>query len=79
MLGLQLLEDFFVFGKTQSLVLAVNHFAIDLDVKNAPLAGNQFDVDAFGRLDGGRQTGGLWCVVSHRAISNFDLHVGCLC
>lgn len=45
---LQLIQNFFVFGETQCLVFAVDHFAVDFDIKNAPFARDQFCVNAFG-------------------------------
>lgn len=56
-------------------MLAVNQLAINFHVKDAALAFNQLAVDAIGFFNCGRQTGGLRCVVSHHAKSDFDLHI----
>ena len=61
-------------GKTKRFILAVNQSAVDFDVKNSTIAFDQLCVNAFGLLNGGRQTGGLRCVVSHNAIGDFNLH-----
>ncbi len=54
--------------------LGINERPIDMDVKHAALVLDQFRLDPQFHLDFLRQTGGLWQVISHAAISNRDLH-----
>ena len=60
--------------KTAGLLLAVDAAAIDHDVEDAASASDQRRVDAELLFDRGRQTGGLWFVVSLHAVGDADLH-----
>ena len=62
-------------GKPERLVLAVNQFPVQLNIKNATLALHKINVDLSCLLDRGRQTGGLGCVVSHDTIRDPHLHI----
>ena len=62
--------------KPAGLALAVDAVTIDLDIEDAASARNQRHVEAEFLLDRGRQTGGLWFVVSLHAEGDPDLHDG---
>lgn len=72
--NVQLLQNLFMCGKPERFVLAVNQFAVQLNIKNAALALDKIHVDLFCLPDRGRQTGGLGCVVSHDTIRDLHLH-----
>ncbi len=70
----ELREDFLVRGKSTRLVLRVDSFPIDNNIKNAAPALDQFAIDRKLRLYCIRQTGGLGCIVSLHAVRNRNLH-----
>jgi hypothetical protein len=61
-------------GKPERFVFAVNQLAVQFNVKNAAFAFHKIDVELCFLLDCGRQTGGLWSVISHNTIRNPHLH-----
>ena len=56
------------------LTLAVDAMTVELDIEDATSAGNQRRVEAEFLLDRGRQTGGLWFVVSLHAEGDAKFH-----
>lgn len=61
-------------GESQRLLFAVDQLAVDDDIKHAARAFDQLNVHAIGFFNCGRQTGGLWGVVSHSAKRDADVH-----
>jgi hypothetical protein len=55
-------------------VLAVDLLAVDGDVEDPAAPFDQLGFDVVLLLDSGRQTGGLWQVVSGAAVLDRDLH-----
>ena len=55
-------------GESVGVELAVNQFAVDMHIEDSAFAGDEFGVDVFRIFDCGRQTGGLWLVVSLHAV-----------
>ena len=68
------LQNFGMRRESAGLVLAVDATTIGLDIENAASAGDQRCVEAKLFLDRGRQTGGLWLVVSLHAKRDADFH-----
>lgn len=71
---LQLLKNFFIRREAKCFMLAVDQLAIDFHVKNAALAFDKLGINTLGFFNCGRQTGGLWGIVSHHAECDFDTH-----
>lgn len=55
-------------------VFGVNQFAVNMNVKDATRLGDQLGLKTKFLLNCGRQTGGLWFVVSLVAVGNRDIH-----
>ncbi len=55
-------------------MLAVNQFAVQLNIKDAALAFDKINVQLCFLSDCGRQTGGLGGVISHDTIRDPHLH-----
>ncbi len=68
-------QYFRMFRESAGFLLAVDQLAIDLDVEDSPAALDEFGGDVEFGLDGVRQTGGLWRIVSLHAIFNGNVHV----
>ena len=64
-----------MFGEAARLVLRVDELSVDDDVEDATVALDQLRIDIHRLLDLGRQTGGLWKVVSAHAVLDRDLHL----
>ena len=69
-------EDFLVRREATGLALAVDAVTVDLDIEDAASARDQRGVVSEFLLDRGRQTGGLWFVVSLHTEGDLDLHDG---
>jgi hypothetical protein len=63
-------KNFLVLGETPDLVLREDELSIHNNVKDAVGALDQMRLDAELIGDSGRQTGGLWKIVSGYAIGN---------
>ncbi len=70
-----MLQDLFFGRKPVRIELAVDDLAVNFDVENAASACDQCGIDPFGFFDCGRQTGGLWRVVSLHAVGDGNLHL----
>ena len=68
------LQDLVGLREPSQLLLGEDQRPIDDDLEGAVTAFDQLDTVAEFILDAGRQTGGLWPVVSFHAISDRDLH-----
>ena len=73
-MGGQESEDLVGIGEAAGLVLGVDPVAVNLHVEYPAVALDQRRVDAVLCLDCGRQTGGLWQIVSAYAVFDCDLH-----
>jgi hypothetical protein len=71
---LELLNHLARIGKASGLVLGKDQLAINLDVEDAPAAGNQLCLNAKGFSQLVRQTGGFGVIVSNCTIGNLDVH-----
>ena len=74
MIPSELGQDFAVFRKAHCLVFTVNQLTVNHDIKHSPFTLDEINGDAFFLLNGGRQTGGLRCIVSQNAVGNRHLH-----
>lgn len=63
-----------VFGEFARLMFAVDHFAVDLDVKDTATSGNHFAVNADFFLNVCRQTDGHRFIVSLHAVFDRNVH-----
>ena len=63
-------------GEPACVVLGVDEFSIDNNVKNAAAALDELHLGVERLLYGDRQTGGVRAIVSFNAIGNRDLHGG---
>ena len=70
----KLLDNLLVFRKTTLLMFRKKKIAVCNDVKNAVFAFDKFRFDAKLIEYLGRQTGGLWEIVSSYTVSNRDVH-----
>jgi hypothetical protein len=74
-LSAQTLNNFLVFGEATGLIFRKDELPIRNNIKDAvvPLDQLRFDTEFIG--DSGRQTGGLWKIVSGYAIGNRNFHI----
>lgn len=70
----QLFQDLFVRRKAVGVELTVDKFVVEFYIENAAAALDEGDFGASFFFDSGRQTGGLWCVVSLHAVGNRNFH-----
>jgi hypothetical protein len=70
--GLKQAETFLVHGKAPFIELAVDHFAVQLNIKDAATSGNEFNGFKSMLFKIIRQTGGAWFVVSNLTIGYAD-------
>ncbi len=63
-------KNLLICGKTSCFVLGKNQLSIHINIKDAITALNQSRLDAKLFRYVGRQTSGLWQIVSRRAVSN---------
>jgi hypothetical protein len=75
---IDLLEDLSGFGEATDLLLAPDLRAIDVHVKDAAAALDEFAVHAVFALDRVRQTGGPGVIVSFAAVLDPDVHASLL-
>jgi len=73
-----LLEDFFLFGKTSFVGLRKNLRAVDADVEDSAAEADDLRVEPELSFNLGRQTGGPWEVVSNSAVFDEDMHLSYL-
>ena len=67
-------NDLGMLRKAMRLVLREDLLSVDLDVEDAALAGDDLGLQPELALNRGRQTGGLWPIVSTNAIGDGDVH-----
>lgn len=65
--------------KTTLIVFRVDQVTVHFHVEDPAAAFNEFGINTEFSLDRGRQTGGLWSVVSHHAEFDRDFHFRALC
>lgn len=70
----ELRQHFVVCRKATGLVLAVDQLPVGDDLEDAASTGNQCRLDTESLLNRGRQTGGLWFVVSRHAVGDANVH-----
>jgi hypothetical protein len=76
---LKLLQDLVLIRELASLEFGIDEFTVDLNLEAATLAWNQFQVLHFLlelRQDFGRQTDGLWFVISNCTVFELHMHNG---
>lgn len=70
----ELIQDLGIFREAPLVMFRKDEFSVDFDIENPAGTRNEFGLDVMVLLDSGRQTGGLWPIVSTRAVRNSDDH-----
>lgn len=70
----ELLQNLVVVGEAPFLLLREDRTAVDTNIEDAARSLDQLRLDVKVLLDGGRQTGGAWEVVSNPAVFDRNLH-----